>query len=141
MIVKDVVLWPSAYALAAWLGDKPHHFFDSATVLELGSGLALPAMVAALQGARHVRAIDSTHRAATLARHAARTNLPGDALVRFRADVVDFLTLERADSWGERLVLLVSEKEGAFTFLHFFIFGDLYICIYIFMYNKIYVLI
>lgn len=44
-------LWPSARGLARWLGEHPD-WLAGRTVLELGCGLALPALVAARLGAR-----------------------------------------------------------------------------------------
>ena len=46
-------LWPSARGLARWLGEHPT-WLRGQTVLELGCGLALPALVAARLGARVV---------------------------------------------------------------------------------------
>jgi len=49
-------LWPSARGLARWLAEHPT-WLRGQTVLELGCGLALPALVAARLGA-HVIAVD-----------------------------------------------------------------------------------
>ncbi|CAE7391961.1 unnamed protein product [Symbiodinium microadriaticum] len=55
------VMWPSAYALAAWVLDKTGTATDAieAThVLELGCGLALPSLAAALGGAAKAQGTD-----------------------------------------------------------------------------------
>jgi predicted nicotinamide N-methyase len=49
-------LWPSARGLARWMAEHPA-WLEGQTVLELGCGLALPALVAAKLGAR-VIAVD-----------------------------------------------------------------------------------
>jgi len=63
-------LWPSGVALARALSGRR---LGGARVLELGCGMALPGIVAALQGA-HVTATDFQPDALTAAEHNARVN-------------------------------------------------------------------
>ncbi|MDQ3875661.1 MAG: 50S ribosomal protein L11 methyltransferase, partial [Actinomycetota bacterium] len=56
-------LWPSALALARAVAARP---LEGARVVELGCGLALPSIAAALRGAR-VLATDWSHHAVSLA--------------------------------------------------------------------------
>ncbi|CAE7286063.1 unnamed protein product [Symbiodinium sp. KB8] len=87
------VMWPSAYALAAWVLDKTGTAADAIAgrhVLELGCGLALPSLAAALGGAAKAQGTDIDRDAVQLARRAARANLPEPFFSRFRADVLDF---------------------------------------------------
>lgn len=88
--VMAYVLWPSAYALAAWLlHDMPRLGLTGRRVLELGCGLGLPSMAAALLGAEAV-ATDVDREAVAIARRVARRNLQPAARSRFRATVLDF---------------------------------------------------
>lgn len=48
------VLWPSARVLSRWMTDQPEGAFRHKRVLEIGCGLALPALVAASLGAEVV---------------------------------------------------------------------------------------
>eukprot|EP00928_Gymnodinium_smaydae_P087404 TRINITY_DN71672_c0_g1_i1.p1 TRINITY_DN71672_c0_g1~~TRINITY_DN71672_c0_g1_i1.p1 ORF type:complete len:315 (-),score=51.52 TRINITY_DN71672_c0_g1_i1:219-1163(-) len=84
------VLWPSAYILAAWLHDLPVRSLADLRVVELGSGLALPSLVAAEAGASSVVATDVDRSAVALARRAGDRNLRGEARMRFEARRLDF---------------------------------------------------
>ncbi|CAK0860339.1 unnamed protein product [Prorocentrum cordatum] len=42
--VMDAVLWPSAYALGAWLAQQPPSALQGRRAIELGAGLALPSI-------------------------------------------------------------------------------------------------
>lgn len=63
-------LWPSARALARWVGDRALH---GARVLELGCGLGLPSIAAALAGGR-VLATDWSAESVEFARRNAEAN-------------------------------------------------------------------
>lgn len=102
--VMPYVLWPSAYALAAWLFDTNVY---GRHVIELGGGLGLPSMAAALHGATAL-ATDIDDKAVHLANLAARRNLPRDALSRFRAQTLDFRDTEAVASLGIFDVVLIA---------------------------------
>merc|ERR1712224_180395 len=72
--VFSYVLWPSAYALAAWLEDKPLGNLAGLRVLELACGVGLPSLIGASHGA-HVLATDIDSRSANLTMTGARKNL------------------------------------------------------------------
>lgn len=70
-------LWPSARALAAWLASRGT-CLEGQVVVEIGCGLALPAIVAARLGARVVAADRHPDVPAFLARNAALSSLAID---------------------------------------------------------------
>lgn len=68
-----VDVWPAALALARWIKiNSP--LFEGKTVLELGAGLGLPGLVAAIAGAREVVQTDYVEEAVRLARQSAHLN-------------------------------------------------------------------
>ncbi|CAE8610963.1 unnamed protein product [Polarella glacialis] len=105
--VMPYVLWPSAYAIAVWLFDMPAARIRGQRVIELGCGLALPSMVAALAGAAAL-ATDIDDKAVHLANLAARSNLPPDVFSRFRAQTLDFRNTEAVASLGIFDIVLIA---------------------------------
>jgi len=88
--VMSRVLWPTAYALAAYLAAVGRHLFVGQRVVELGSGLAFPAMVATFLGAAQVIATDTDRAGLRLAAAGASQNLPLHRRPRFMTHRIDF---------------------------------------------------
>lgn len=111
------VLWPSAFALAAWLlqssasglhsAQQPPVTLAGKRAVELGCGLALPSLAAALGGAR-VLATDLDHRAVALAEKAAVHNLPAWVRSHFAARALDFRDTAALTALGPVDLLLIA---------------------------------
>jgi len=89
-----VELWPSAIALARWYWQGPD--LTGLTVLELGAGLGLSGLAAALKGAR-VTQTDYIPEAVELARHNALQNGAGGMMEHLVADWRDFQITQQFD--------------------------------------------
>lgn len=106
--VMAYVLWPSAYALASWmLHDLPHLSLTGRRVLELGAGVGLPSMAAALLGAEAL-ATDVDREAVAISRQVARRNLQPAERNRFRASILDFTDAEAVAAEEPVDVVLIS---------------------------------
>lgn len=101
------VLWPSAYALAAWLFAMPASSLVGRRTVELGCGLGLPSMAAALAGAKAL-ATDVDRAALALVRQAAVRNLPPGARAHFHERVLDFTDEVAVRDAGQADVVLVA---------------------------------
>eukprot|EP00929_Paragymnodinium_shiwhaense_P079169 TRINITY_DN41180_c0_g1_i1.p1 TRINITY_DN41180_c0_g1~~TRINITY_DN41180_c0_g1_i1.p1 ORF type:complete len:345 (-),score=20.76 TRINITY_DN41180_c0_g1_i1:22-1056(-) len=102
------VLWPSSYALAAWLHDHPPANLATSRVIELGSGLGFPSLMAAHLGAKEVVAVDIDPIAVRLARWAARRNLAPHKRDTFKAAMLDFRKQLETRAWGLFDVILIA---------------------------------
>ena len=89
------VPWPSGLALARWVAAEPP---KGLRVLELGCGLALPAIAAARAGAAHVLATDVNTDAIVFAAHNLHLNgVTGDTVAGDWREVVETLSDEPWD--------------------------------------------
>ncbi|MDA8233671.1 MAG: methyltransferase domain-containing protein [Clostridia bacterium] len=89
-----VELWPSAIALARWYWQGPD--LSGLTVLELGAGLGLPGLAAALKGAQLTQT-DYIPEAVDLAQLNARQNGVADRISHMIADWRNFTITEKFD--------------------------------------------
>jgi len=100
------VLWPSAYALAAWLLSLPRGRLEGLRTVELGCGLGLPSLAAALSGAAAL-ATDVDRAALTLARRAGR-QLPPGVRERYAVRALDFTDEGAVRAVGEVDMVLIA---------------------------------
>mmetsp|Transcript_76731 Transcript_76731/g.211982 ORF Transcript_76731/g.211982 Transcript_76731/m.211982 type:complete len:386 (+) Transcript_76731:130-1287(+) len=92
-----LVLWRSAYAMMRWLEQlmAPPSIFQGRRVLELGAGIGLLSLVAALGGAESVTATDASSRALALIRRNARNALPAGRRRALAARRLDWTNVSR----------------------------------------------
>ena len=110
-------LWPSSYAMSRWMLDEPT-LVAGKTVLELGCGLGLSAVCAALAGAERVHATDREEPALHFAAHNAATNGVGDRVSTGQLDWAEASTAELDAPYDVVLAADVIYDESAAALLH-----------------------